>query len=1127
MWAQTARSSITGLVKDSSGAVVVGATVTVTNQGTAGTSTAKSQADGDYLVPDLVPGVYQVSGEASGFERLVVTGLNLDVSSTLTQDLTLQIGKTSQTVSVTGTTSLVETTTNMEGTTIDAVHLLELPLADRATLLVINLANGVYYARATDMPGAARADSGNGPGSNPFSMNATLDGTDVAGAGSGLFSTSATGGTVQPPPDSVQELRLETNNLSAEYGRGGTVIVNEVTKSGSNQFHGDGYDFIRNSYFDAAGWGNTTNPLLQQNTAGGTIGGPIKKDKTFFFFSYEDLLDNAANTAIDSVGLPAFRTGDFTQATRDANGTAVLVPIYDPATGGTTQIACNGVLNKMCTNRLNPVAAAMVPFLAQPNQTPLDPLNNSGNFQVYPPWTTRRPFYMGRVDEQLNSNNKLYFRFVVQPLSWLIWAGSDAAPQFGALANPQATYQRDQIYTLNFSHLFSPTFFVNFAPGVDRSRILFYSTANQNVNYPAQLGLGSVPGPGMPYMNTAGGQVPVDGFGGPTHRFQALTYSNFPVNFTKIMGKHTLKFGGQVERYNSNAWSLNGGGGQFNFTGTYTQGIADGAPIANTGINFADFMLGYFGSDSVGPLTASYGMRTQLYAGYVQDDWRATPNLTLNLGLRYETTAPVYSSNNEFQSFNPFVPNPGAGTGNIPAGAMGETTFQNLNGVGKYLYDWYKTPFAPRFGFAYRLFGKSDTVLRGGFGIYFYNSMPYGATAGLGFARSYSASYLPNTNPSPVLGPSTVPAAGITGPPTSALSPTFGDIGTPYATSSMNFYYPNRASPYAMEFNLGLQHQWKKILLEVGYVGNLGRHNPISNYNVNLVPPQLLSETSVPVQLRRPYTEFSGSGAQLISYADSNFTSDYHSLNLKSERRYSNGFSWVAAFTWAKWVDNGNLIGGTGAATSSPNIQNIYDRAEAQSLSTADIPLRFVFSPIVELPFGKGKHWLNQGGVVNQLVGGWETSVMGTYQNGSPIGLTVNNGGTILGDVNQTLWPNVVSGCNPNSPNQWQPAAAGRGIQYINPACFTVPAAYTYGNASRLLPNLFGPGVAQMNLMVAKNFYFKERYRIQFRAEAVDVFNTPQFGGPATTVSGGNFGIIGGTDGFTRRIMDFGLKFYF
>jgi hypothetical protein len=300
---------------------------------------------------------------------------------------------------------------------------------------------------------------------------------------------------------------------------------------------------------------------------------------------------------------------------------------------------------------------------------------------------------------------------------------------------------------------------------------------------------------------------------------------------------------------------------------------------------------------------------------------------------------------------------------------------------------------------------------------------------------------------------------------------------------------------------------------------------------VNLVPPWLLSQTSIPLALRRPFTQFSGSNASVSTTGYTVSVSDYHALTFKTERRYSQGFSWIAHFTWSKWItdaDNGANAGLTGSYYDQPALQNIYNRAGEKSLANVNVPFRFVFSPIAELPFGKGKHWLNQGGVVNGVLGGWQAALMVTSQAGAPIAPTVLNGGNnILGDPNQTLRPNLVAGCDPNSPNQWQPAAGGiRGIQYLNAACFSVPAQFTYGSQSRELSMVRGPGIAQFNFMLSKDFRFRERYRLQFKVEAIDLFNTPQFVLPAESLTGSNFGIITGTDGFTRRIMDFGLKLY-
>jgi hypothetical protein len=568
-------------------------------------------------------------------------------------------------------------------------------------------------------------------------------------------------------------------------------------------------------------------------------------------------------------------------------------------------------------------------------------------------------------------------------------------------------------------------------------------------------------------------------------------------------------------------------GGGFGFNGTYTQGVVGGTPIAFSGINLADFELGQYSSYSINQ-TPDYGQRLKRLAGFFQDDWRVRPNLTLNLGLRYETVTPPDSPFGVFQSFDPYVPNPGAGNGSIPAGAMGITTFPNLNGQGKYLWPWLKHEgFQPRFGFAYRINGSSTSVVRGGFGIFFDDQYVNGVNPALGFNMTISQSYTANTNPAPFAGPTVIPTTSFVLPPKSALTPTFGDIGTAFPQSSISFFDPKRANPYSMEYNLDVQHQWKGILVDVGYIGTFGRHMPTS-YGINLVPPNLLSETSVPIALRRPFTEFTGSNASVSLNSATVFVSDYNALTFKTDRRYANGLTWTTAFTWSKWISNDATGSSTSGASDNPSFQNIYNLAGERSLTNADVPYRFVFSPIYELPLGKGKPFLNQGGVVNQVVGGWQVALMGTLQAGQPEGPTVNSGGTnYLQDPEATLRPNLVSGCSPYL-NKWQTATGGiTGYQYFNPGCFTTPANFTYGNQSRELPNVLGPGIAQFNLSVEKNFPIKERFRLQFRAEAVDVFNTPRFSDPAETYLGGNFGIITSSDGITKRIMDFGMKIFF
>jgi hypothetical protein len=1142
--AQRLQGSITGEVKDSSGALIAGATVTVTNQGTGDVRTVQTKTDGGYLAPDLQPGVYTVSGEAKGFKRLTISGLNVNVGTTLTQDLSLEVGAVTETINVTGTTSLVETTTNMVGTTVSPTQMLELPLADRQIFALISFAPGMIYSNNSDNPNLNRGASLMGPGVRTPDVLPTLDGMDNSG-GDGSMSLNVGYIELQPPPDALQEFRVETNNLSAEYGHGQEVIVNAVTKGGTNQFHGDLYEDYRSQVFDAAGWTTTAKPPLRQNIPGLTIGGPIRKNKTFFFFSYQYLYAAVGNSTTANVGLPAFRTGDFSQATRDlGNGTSALVPIYDPATYSAAtspatiqQFQCNGVLNVICPARLNPVAttALSLSHYPLPNHAPTDPLNYSGNFQdtnIQPNWW---PFYMGRVDQEFNPNNKVYFRYMYSPLQTYTYGGGVSSdPILGNYNAAQHNFRKDGNYVVGWTHLFSPTFFGTFGAGVQHEWLLTGTVTPFNINYGTVLGIGAVVGPGVPSFGFGGSStVPVDSFGGGTFRYQGVTNEDYTANFTNVRGSHTLKFGGQWEHFNNNYYLLGGSfdAGSYTFNGTYTQGIsATGTPVANTGLNFADFLLGDFSAVTYG-LVPSWGLRFNLFAGYFQDDWRVTPNLTLNLGLRYETTQPAYSPHNVMQSFNPSVPDPGAGTGSIPVGARGEMLFENLDGTGKYMTNWVKDGFTPRLGFAYRLFGKSDTVLRGGFALMRTNPFPNGINPGAGYlgqSETLSESFTANTNPSPVLGPNAVPLSAVSPPPHSAFGPTFGNIGTQFAQSSINFW--QTSNPYAMDLNLSLQHQWKGFLIDLGYFGNFDRHVPISQ-NINMVPPALLGPGTV--ALRRPFTEFTGNNASVTDYNWAVAVADYNAMTLKVEHRYSNGFSWISNFTWEKWLTNAE--GPQGAVTTqgdSGTLSDIYNLRGEKSKSPEDIPFRLVFSPIYELPFGKGKHWLNQGGAINQVVGGWQGALMGTFQTGSPLGPTVSGGGnTYLNDANQTLRPNLVPGCNLKSPTAWQPAIGGvRGIQYVNPACFTLPANYTYGDQPRLLPNLRGPGLAIFNISASKNFYIKERYRVQFRAEAVDAFNTPLFSAPndSFTPGGSTFGLItGAVNGIQRRIMDFQLKIYF
>lgn len=1123
--AQNAGGTITGVVRDSSGAAIGAAQVTVANQDTGLTAAVLTQSDGSYIAPNLLPGYYRVTTEAAGFKRTQIQALKLDVGTTATQDIFLELGQVTEAITVSGQKATVDVTSGTVGHTVNMTSVLELPLSDRTVFGLINLVPGAYFVNT--VPASLPITQYSLGGSRGQQGLALLDGVINSRGGVGAQNIE-----MQPPADAIQEFRVQTNNLSAEFGRSGGGVVNAVTKSGTNAFHGNFYEFLRNDKFDAAGWGNNSKPKLRRNTFGGTVGGPIRENSTFFFYSYENLIQRQGQFQTYSNGLPEWRQGDFSTATRDAGGRAESVPIFDPDSGTGTFSTPRGTVpfagNVIPASRLDPVAVKALAFIPNGNQTPVNSFNFQGNYQAFPSSEFNQTYHVGRIDHEFATGSRVFFRYIA---AWPWLSKLPETPGFGAARAGSIVPYRLQNYALNLTHLFSPSFFLSVTAGVNR-----VYNRNQGgcawcgINYPEQLGLRGVPGPGFPQFGFGGGLVPVDTIGGGPDRFQMVTNTDFVANFTKVRGTHTYKFGAQYNRYNNNTGANVAASGNWTFDGRFTRGVdANGTPIANTGINLADFLLGRVTSVTV-QLTPSLGRRAQYYGAYFQDDWRVSSKLTLNLGIRYGTQNPTYSNDNRMSNFDPFQPNPRAGTGDIPAGALGVTTFQDRNGMGKYLWNWRKNGFEPRFGFAYRLFGNNETVIRGGFGLFFAPPTPAGTNnAGLlGFGMNYTVNH-----PVPFRLVDGVPNGVLNPIPESELTPTFGHRGTAYEQSGINFYYPNRPSPYTENVNLTLQHLWKGVLFETAYLGNFGRHLAGQPLNINLVPKELLARTDIPIRLRRPFTIFAGDQAAVTSLEDNYGISNYHAFTLRAERRWSNGVSFTLAYTLSKWIDNISFMAAN-ARTFGDNDgpQDIYNRAGEKSLATNHIPHRLVVAPIIELPFGKGRRWMNRTGVTDGVLGGWEVSFIGTMQSGSPFGVNVLNGGRdLLGDPAGTLRPDLIG--DPNSPNKGEPAAGVRGIQWINPAAFANPARYTFGNAARTVPGILSPGLYIYDVMLGKNFRFKERYRLQFRAEMLDAFNTPRFlvdlfgaSTVPTVYGGGNFGVITSIDQYYKRNIQFALKLY-
>lgn len=1111
--AQVALGAIAGTLEDSSGAVVPNARVLAVNLATGLEQSATSQSNGAYLIPQLPPGLYKVSVTAQGFKQATVDSAKVDVGSTLNQNFTLEVGLVTESVRIEATTTLVDATSGQVGATIQTNYVLEMPLADRNVMSLVNLVPGAFSNGGEISLGGGRTRS----------AAILVDGVTSSRGGVAAQQVDLT-----PPVDSMQEFKVEVNAMGAENGRSSAGAVNAVTKSGSNKFTGSFYNFLRNNALDASGWNNDAKPPLRRNNYGATVGGPIRRNKSFFFYNWDVIRESTGAATTRSVGLPEWRTGNFSTATRDAAGRAVLVPIYDPETGsgnfGNPRSNTPFPNNIIPASRLDPVARKAIPFLPAANRSPNNPFNNAGNWQENRVNTLHREYHISRLDHEFSPSTRIFGRYILSVPE----TDRNAYSAGYGVTDPDGTSidNRRHNVVLNATHLLSPTFFLNATAGLNRITIRRRAGDCCDTNYGALLGLPNVPGEVFPRFNFGGGFAPVTEIGasGNANRLAAINTFDYAVRFNKIAGAHTFKFGAQHMRFQGNELSRNQPSGVYGFNGRLTQGFnAAGATVANTGLPFADFLLGRINSVDA-TISPAYGRRSNYSALYFQDDWRATQNLTFNLGLRWETETPMSETAGRFNSFDPYVPSPLRGTSDIPADARGAVLFPLRNGEGKYLWGQNFKNFGPRFGFALRPRGAQNTVVRGGFGIFFGN--PYDREIvqqlKLGIGNVYRA-----RSPVPFRLREGPPPEAFADIPASELTPSFGMRGTTYETSQVQFLDRTRRTPYTLNYNLTIQHQFRDTFFEISYLGNLGRQIIFPNLNLNHIPPHLLSQTQIPERLRRPWTTFGSDQAQIQILAPNWGLSNYHAFTLRAERRFKNGFSGMLAYTFSKWIDNVVFVGGDGVTFGDDDqIQNVYDLRNERSLSTNSLPHRLVLSPIYDLPFGKGRRWLTRGGIANAILGGWQISTMMTARSGAPFGITVLNGPRdILGDQSdgKNLRPDIVGDPNANV-SRGTPAAAIRGFQWFNPDAFRAPARFTHGNVSRTVPGVFGPAWVNFDSLLAKNFTFKERYRLQYRWESFNSLNTPEFNLPNNTFGGGGFGFVTGAG--SRRIMQMGLKFY-
>jgi hypothetical protein len=1052
--AQTPTATISGQVRDASGAAIPGVRVSAKNVETNIEREAVTSDNGDYTIPLLNIGSYRVSVEKQGFKKTVQNGVVLQVDQKARLDFTLQVGQVSESVEVTAATSLIQTDSASVGTVIDNKRVVELPLNSREFY-------GLALTAPRVLPPAQGSTLGfrggfNVAGSSEVSNNFTLNGIDNN-------DTGINGPSFRPSIDAIQEFKLLSGIYSAEYGRnsGGQVVIS--TKSGTNQFHGTAYEFLRNQALDARNFflflkpGEKT-PSFKRNLFGGSLGGPIISDKTFFFASYEGLRLRQSVSSLATVPTTAMVGGDFS-ALRGPGDDKILGNADD--TGRVLNPFTReefARLNVIDPALINPIGQALAKFFPEPNTSTLT--GNNYNFSA-----TRRENYnqiSTRFDHALSPKDSLYGTYnyydnpAFEPSNPL--CGSRILPGFGC-----NTGLTTQLIGIVETHTFTSNLTNEVRLGFNRLRQPRIQE-DVDLDFVSQFNIQGTFFGETPF-NGGVPQVAITGFstiGGATNLPQDRRDNTYQIvdNVIWIKSAHTLKFGGDIRRFQSNLYFISQGRGIFNFNATAT------APTSRN--SFADLLLGLPTRTQRNPLAPSTYSRTSSFNFYTQDDWKVNSRLTLNLGLRWEMNTPMTEKYNTISSFDP---------------RTGQIRVAGQNGVPDNLFKYDYNNFAPRIGFAWQPLGDSKTVVRGGAGV-FYNVQPAGNGL-LGMLFNFPAR-LPQTFNSTLDTPITLNNP-FTGSIVGALTMTAIDEN--FVTASVT------------QWGLSVQREvGSDMVFEIGYLGSKGSHLPV-NRNLNQATPGPLQQ----IQSRRPYPQFGN-----ITWIESVANSTYHSMELKAEKRYTKGLSLLASYTFSKSIDNSPGIS-TSSNASSAVAQDARNLRAERGLSDFDVRHRVVTSAIWEIPLGNG-HKVFGSGPLAYIFGGWQASGILSLQSGRPF--TAVMSGDFSNTLNLNDRPNLIG--DPNSG----PKTVG---QWFNTDAFQETTNGSFGTAGRNI--IIGPGLQNLDFALSRNFSVTERLRIQFRTELFNAFNHANFNYPEATLNTLSFGRI--ASALDPRQIQFGLKIIF
>ena len=1151
--AQTVYGSIVGDVADASGSAIPGATVTLTNLSTNITQVTTTDASGAYTFVNVLPGNYGIVVGKEGFKKLTRQPIEIQVQSGIRVDAVLEVGDVSQSVEVSGQAPLVQTQNATIGHEVETRQVQDLALNGRNVYNLVALAPGVVPQGGTTTTGNAATGNVNAWGNYQIGGGAANQSASyIDGAPVNISYVNST--ILVPTQEAVQEFRVVTNDVSPEFGRFAGGIINMSTKSGTNQIHGTAYDFLRNQDFNANSFFNNkahlARAIYQQNQYGATLGGPIRKNRTFAFLSWEQMDLRQSTTTSTTVPTAAMRTGDFS-----AKG---IPSIFDPLT---TAAQANGQYgrtpfagNVIPANRLNQAAINMENLLFPlPTNAAL-----ATNYIVNVPRVTDYNQYNARLDHRFNDKDQMFARFSL----WNKNYSSSSALQNTGTGSKWATIQA----VLGNTYAITPTTLLD----VRASFLRFYDTtlpltccnfdftqiSPMWAQYNTQATKRLLPTPNI---------VPDNNFNGTPIILETDNSYNLSGNLTKIMGRHTLRFGGEARRIEWDYAQTNSAGSTYTFDSGFTSqlplatGSTPGSP-SNTGYGTASFLLGFPSAGSATEPNLSAGLM-HYFGLFANDSFRVNKNLTLQLGLRWESPGSFQERYNALTTFDPTLPQPALASATglpIQGGLVLDGSPQRAN---RSWQDRHDHLFSPRVGAAYSF--NESTVLRAGYGIAFlpntiaFSLGPYNAPVNNSvttMVTSLDGGLTPNlattlTNPFP---------NGII-PPSHSQAFINSLIGQGIQSPLASQRYP-----YVQQWNVDVQKQFGgNLVVDVGFVGSRGVHLTLYDINIDQIPDQYLSmgnalltqvknpfygviPTSAGIlgqptvaqgYLLRPFPQYLYTSLDAPSVGDNS----YRSLQVKVQRRMKGGGVLLASYTWSHmtgdtdvlspWLEaNRNNVGGGQGVQDNTNI-----KGGEYSLSSFDVPHRFVLSYVVDIPMGKGHRFLgNAHGIADKVVSGWGINGITTYQVGFPLALMdaspnlletdfgIGNGGPGPPGAGVSR-PNYIAGCD-----KYVPAAnkQARLAQWFNTACFVQPGPWEFGNEPRVDPAMRAAGIANYDFSASKKWAITESVALAFRAEFFNIFNRVQFSPPNTQPGSATFGQV--TAQYNQpRLIQFALRLSF